>query len=241
MESVVMGLQVKNISKSYNGNFLYRDFNIEFSEGTITCILGPSGCGKTTLLNIIGKVIPPDSGNLIGFDDKQFSYIFQEPRLLPWKTVRGNIEFVLSRDLSADERKAQVELLIRLVELEGFANYYPSQLSGGMRQRVSIARAFACPSDIILMDEPLSGLDITLRQNMIRWFSQIWRSDRRTVIFVTHDVKEALLLGNQIVVLSQAPARIVAHETINEPAESRSMGEPHFKKLKQKLLNALGQ
>jgi NitT/TauT family transport system ATP-binding protein len=236
-----MWLHVKDISKSYNGNLLYRSFNIDFSESTITCILGPSGCGKTTLLNIIGKIIIPDNGNLIGFDDKLFSYIFQEPRLLPWKTVRGNIEFVSSRKLSASERKDQAEQLIRLVELEGFADYYPSQLSGGMRQRVSIARAFACPSDIILMDEPLSGLDIALKKNMIRWFSQIWKSDKRTVIFVTHDVDEALLLGNEIVVLSQAPARIVTHENINEPAGNRSMEEPNFKKLKQILLNALGQ
>ncbi len=236
-----MGLRVKNISKSYKDNCLFRDFDIEFSEGTITCILGPSGCGKTTLLNLIGKIKTPDSGHLIGFNDKKFSYIFQEPRLLPWKTVRGNIEFVLSRELSAAERKDQAEQLIRRVELEGFANYYPSQLSGGMRQRVSIARAFACSSDIILMDEPLSGLDIALKQSMIRWFSQIWKADRRTVIFVTHDVDEALLLGNEIVVLSQTPVRIAARENIDEPVGNRSLEKPQFKKQKQILLNALGQ
>jgi len=234
-----MGLQIKNISKSYNENSLYRDFNMEFLEGIITCILGPSGCGKTTLLNIIGKIIAPDSGNLFGFANKKFSYIFQEPRLLPWKTVRGNIEFVLDRDLSVAERKEQADHLIRQIELEGFANHYPSQLSGGMRQRVSIARAFACPSDIILMDEPLSGLDIALKKNMIRWFSQIWKADRRTVIFVTHDVDEALMLGNEIIVLSQAPARIVTHKKITDPAGIRDMEDPDIKELKQMLLDAL--
>lgn len=241
MEELGMGLWIRDLNKNYNGNFLYKDFSIEFTEGTISCILGPSGCGKTTLLNIIGKIIPPDSGSLIGFDGKLFSYIFQEPRLLPWKTVRGNIEFVLSRNLSAGERREQVGRLIRLVELEGFADHYPSQLSGGMRQRVSIARAFACPSDIILMDEPLKGLDIVLKQNMIRWFSQIWKTDKRTVIFVTHDVDEALLLGNEIVVFSSIPVQIVAHENIEKPAGTRSIEEPRYKKLKQSLFTALGQ
>lgn len=235
-----MSLLVKNINKRYNGNILYRNFTMEFTGSTITCILGPSGCGKTTLLNIIGKIMVPDSGSLIGFDDRRFSYIFQEPRLLPWKTVRENISFVLSRHLSSGERNDQAEQLIRLVDLDGFAGYYPSQLSGGMRQRVSIARAFACPSDIILMDEPLNGLDIALKQNMIRWFSELWKTDRRTVIFVTHDVDETLMLGNEIVVLSQPPARIVVHEHIEEPPGSRDTEEPQFKKLKQTLHNALG-
>jgi NitT/TauT family transport system ATP-binding protein len=139
------------------------------------------------------------------------------------------------------ERKKQTNWLIRLVELEGFADYYPSQLSGGMRQRVSIARAFACPSDIILMDEPLNGLDIALKQNMIRWFTQIWKADRRTVIFVTHDVDEALMLGNEIVVLSQLPVKISAHESFKEPVENRKAEMPNYKKLKKTLLNALEQ
>ncbi|MBN2773986.1 MAG: ABC transporter ATP-binding protein [Prolixibacteraceae bacterium] len=236
-----MGLQVKNLSKSYNGNIIYRDFNIDFTEGTITSILGPSGCGKTTLLNIIGKITNPNRGSLIGFEDKLISYIFQEPRLLPWKTVRGNIEFVMNRDLTAGVRRSQAEQLIRLVELEKYSDYYLSHLSGGMRQRVSIARAFASPSEIILMDEPLKGLDIALKQNLIRAFSKIWKADRRTVIFVTHDVDEAILLGNEIVVLSQAPVKIVAHERITKPDENPELETPHLKKLKQILIKALGQ
>jgi NitT/TauT family transport system ATP-binding protein len=236
-----MGLRIENLNKNFGDLTLFRDFNIGFEEGVLTCILGPSGCGKTTLLNIIGNIVTPGSGVLLGFENKQFSYIFQDPRLLPWKTVRGNIEFVMSRDLPAAGRKKQADRLIGLVELDGFAGYYPSQLSGGMRQRVSIARAFACPSDIVLMDEPLKGLDIALKQNMIRWFSQIWEENRRTVIFVTHDVGEALLLGSEIIVLSQPPALIVAHKTINEPAGARNIEEPQFKKLEQTLVNALGQ
>jgi len=235
-----MSLLIKNLYKEFNGNVLFRDFSVELTESTLTCILGPSGCGKTTLLNILGQIMVPDRGTLMGFDHKLFSYIFQEPRLLPWKTVRENIRFVLSRDVSPDERDNQTDQLIRLVDLQGFADYYPFQLSGGMRQRVSIARAFACPSEIILMDEPLSGLDIALKKNMIRWFTQLWKTDRRTVIFVTHDVDEALMLGNEILVLSQPPARIVVHEHIEEPAGSRTLENPSYKKLKQTLHAALG-
>lgn len=205
-----MSLEIKGLCKSFGDNVIFSDFDISFEEGVITCILGPSGCGKTTLLNIIGGLVEPDGGTFSGFGGKRFSYVFQEPRLLPWKTVRGNIEFVLDPSLSPSERTSKADELIRRVELDGFADHYPSQLSGGMCQRVSIARAFACPSDIILMDEPLSGLDYALKRNLMVWFSQIWEKDRRTVIFVTHDESEARLLGNSTYVFSQAPVKIVS-------------------------------
>lgn len=210
-----MILSLQNICKSFNGKEIIKDFNIQFTEGIITCILGPSGCGKTTLLNLIGGILQPDSGQCSGFTDRKISYIFQEPRLLPWKTVRGNIEFVLPDELASTERKEKADELIRRVNLCEFADYYPGQLSGGMKQRVSIARAFASSSDIILMDEPLNGLDFSLKQNMLKWFSQIWQADRRTVIFVTHDIDEALAIGNEVYVFSQAPVRVVSHHVID--------------------------
>lgn len=234
-----MGLRIENLNKNYAEIPIYRDFSIDFTEGIITCILGPSGCGKTTLLNIIGGITLPDSGSFYGFEGKIMSYIFQDPRLLPWKTVRGNIEFVMDSSHDDMERKKESDRLISLVELDGFDSYYPSRLSGGMRQRVSIARAFACHSDIILMDEPLKGLDVTLKQNMIRTFTRIWKTDRRTVIFVTHDVDEAILLGEEIIVMSRPPVQIVAHENIKETVEKRLPGSDQFKNLKQKLIKAL--
>lgn len=236
---MTMSLEIKNLYKDFDGVSLYRDFSLGFAEGTITCILGPSGCGKTTLLNIIGKLLAPDSGDLIGFDGKAVSYIFQDPRLLPWKTVEENIRFVLRKSLSEKEQQRKVNQLISLVELNGFAGYYPSKLSGGMRQRVSIARAFAFPSDIILMDEPLKGLDIKLKLNLIRTISMVWQADKRTVIFVTHDVDEALLLGNEIVVLSQAPVKILTHEKVEAPVMNRSLDSDYLKELKKRLMTAL--
>ncbi len=235
-----MNPEIKNLYKKFGDVTLFSDFSITFPEGTITCILGPSGCGKTTLLNIIGNIITPDEGQLTGFDNRSVSYIFQDPRLLPWKTVRENIGFVLGNDIPQEEKNKISGQLIRLMELENFADYYPSRLSGGMRQRVSIARAFAYPSDIILMDEPLKGLDIKLKLNLIRIFSRMWQTDKRTVIFVTHDVDEALLLGNEIIVLSQPPARIITRKTIDLPPEKRTLDSEPFRELERNLLNALG-
>ena len=236
-----MSLEIKHLYKNFGEITLFRDFNLSFPESTIICLLGPSGCGKTTLLNIIGNLSNADSGEINGFREKVISYIFQDPRLLPWKTVRENIEFALPENLSKEEREKMTEGFIRLVELEGFAGYYPSKLSGGMRQRVSIARAFAYPSDIILMDEPLKGLDVKLKLNLIRTFSRIWQVDKRTVIFVTHDVDEALLLGSEIVVLGPPPVKIVSHEKISMPLSKRSLQSGSLSKLKLKLLDVVGQ
>lgn len=235
-----MSIQLKGIHKHFGDISLYSDFSIDFDDGTITCILGPSGCGKTTLLNIIGGTTQPDRGVLFGLDSKVISYIFQDTRLLPWKTVRGNIEFVLNQKLPGEERDKIVNQVIKLVELDDFAHFYPAKLSGGMRQRVSIARAFAYPSDIILMDEPLKGLDIKLKIGLIRAFAQLWQTDRRTVISVTHDVDEALMLGNEVMVMSQPPVRVLTHQRIDIPLADRSPDMPMLKGIKLSLLSSLG-
>ena len=234
-----MSLEVINISKRYQDLLLFEDFSAGFEEGKITCILGPSGCGKTTLLNMIGGIVKPDKGSLNGFDDKRISYIFQDPRLLPWKTVQGNIGFVLGNEIPAVERQKIVDHFIQLVGLKGFENFFPAKLSGGMRQRVSIARAFAYPSEIILMDEPLKGLDIKLKLNLIRTFTRIWENDKRTVIFVTHDVDEALLLGDEIIVFSPAPVRILTHQGVDLTQENRSLESEKLSGVKNLLYRAL--
>lgn len=197
-------LQLKDIYKAFGESVVYKDFSIAFREGVTTCILGPSGCGKTTLLNIIGGLLTPDSGSLQGFDGKRFGYIFQEPRLLPWKTVRQNIEFVTDGK-DTDE-------FLKLVDLQQSADKYPSQLSGGMSQRVSIARALAVRPDIILMDEPFSSLDSILKKNIIDSFKKILETEKKTVIYVTHDIDEAITVSDDIIVLSKSPVRVVFWE-----------------------------
>ncbi len=228
-----MSLTIKKLNKSFDNIHLFKDFNIEIEEHTITCILGPSGCGKTTLLNIISNSVQPDSGSFSGFDEKTLSYIFQEPRLLPWKTVRENIAFVTkNKSLNTDQGKL-IDKYLQLVNLEEFADYFPNKLSGGMKQRVAIARAFSYPSDLILMDEPLKALDLKLKLNLISAFRKIWQNDRRTVIFVTHDIDEALLLGNEIYVFSKPPIYIKEKFTID--SKDRSLQNPEIIDLKNKI------
>jgi len=228
-----MSLRINKLYKSHHEIKLFQDFDIEIKEKTITCILGPSGCGKTTLLNMISDTIQPDSGTFEGFDKKVISYIFQDPRLLPWKTVKENITFVLNGLYPKKEVGKIASTYLRLVELIDFANFYPASLSGGMKQRVAIARAFSYPSNLILMDEPLKALDLKLKLNLMNSFRRLWQSDKRTVIFVTHDVDEALLLGNEILVFSKPPVNIKEKFTIN--IKERTLNNPEIIDLKNKI------
>ncbi|MDA3781449.1 MAG: ABC transporter ATP-binding protein [Bacteroidales bacterium] len=206
-----MDLELRNINKSFNELTLFDNFSMLFKENIISSIIGPSGCGKTTLLNIICKTSDINSGDIIGFDKKKISYIFQEPRLLPWKTVKENIQFVIKDLYSKKKQEIIIKKLLQIVELESFENYYPSQLSGGMRQRVAMARAFSNSSDIILMDEAFKGLDEKLKQNLIRIFKKIWLRFNKTVIFVTHDIDEAIQLSKEIFIFSK-PKVIIKHK-----------------------------
>jgi NitT/TauT family transport system ATP-binding protein len=228
-----MSLKIRQLNKSFQNIDLFQNFDIDIEEDTINCILGPSGCGKTTLLNLISDTTKADQGSFQGFEHKTISYIFQEPRLLPWKNVRENISFVLKHIKNAKEKQKIADKYIRLVELNGFEDYYPSKLSGGMKQRVAIARAFSYPSDLILMDEPLKALDLKLKLNLIRSFRNLWQTDKRTVIFVTHDIDEALLLGNNIYVFSKAPAKI--KERFSLATKERSLTGNEITELKNKI------
>lgn len=202
-------LTLHNISFTYGGQKnILKDFSLDITPGAITCLLGSSGCGKTTLLNIMGGLRQPAQGEMIGFNEEKIAYIFQETRILPWKTVIDNVVFPLLDKLPADEARTRAGLYLSNLGLKNELDLYPAQLSGGMKQRVAIARAFAYPSTLILMDEAFQGLDSILKNNILNSFLETWQDNQRTVIFVTHDIDEAILLGQEIIILGDQPLAI---------------------------------
>jgi NitT/TauT family transport system ATP-binding protein len=204
-----MNLRLEHISKRFGTLEVFRDFSLELTEGRITCILGPSGCGKTSLLHLLSGHLQPDSGNISGVDSRHIAFVFQEPRLLPWKTVRGNLEFILSSQEETGRMNEIVDHTLDVVGLHEFQFHYPAELSGGMKQRVALARAFAYPADLVLMDEPFRGLDIRMKHTLVETFRLLWQEKKRTVLFVTHDLDEAFDLGEELILFSQAPVQIV--------------------------------
>ncbi len=191
-------VKVRNLYKYFDGSLVLGNLNLDIEKDKITVITGPSGCGKTTLLNIISGIEKPDSGEVI-LEDDSISYIFQEDRLLPNLTVYRNIEFVLKSTMPPQEAKPIIERYLGLVRLTAARDKYPDQLSGGMKRRVAMARAFAYRSDLLIMDEPFKGLDDELKREILEEFLRVYRQDRRTVILVTHDKAEAELLGDVVV------------------------------------------
>jgi len=194
-------VQVKNLNKSFGDNKVLVNLNLNFEKNKITVVTGPSGCGKTTLLNIISGIEKPDSGEVI-LKDHSISFIFQEDRLIPDLTVYKNIEFVLKSTLTPLESKPITEKYLELVKLMEAKDKYPEQLSGGMKRRVAVARAFAYRSDLLIMDEPFKGLDDKLKKEIVDEFLRIYNQDKRTVILVTHDMDEAVFLGDTIIDLN---------------------------------------
>jgi len=204
-------------SHSYGDLVVHERLKFTVAPNEFVCICGPSGCGKTTLLDYLAGILKPTRGTVLidsaPVDPKRqsISFVFQEPSTFPWLTVSDNIATGLRiKGAPSAEIARKVGEIIEIVGLTGFENYYPHQISGGMKQRVAIARAFATDADLILMDEPFVSLDQPTRERMQREVLDIWRHRVRTVIFVTHNIEEAVFLADRILILSAKPARIVA-------------------------------
>ena len=219
-----MGYELRGLKASYDGLAVLDGISLDLEPGTITVLLGPSGCGKTTLLNLIAGLKSPDEGHRLGFDGCRFSYAFQEPRLLPWLDCRENVAFALSGILGRAEALARVDRFIAAAGLEEQALRRPAELSGGMRQRLSLARAFSFPSDVLLLDEAFQAVDLRLKLDLMDVFLRLLREEGRTVVCVTHDVEEAAYLADRAVVLSPKPARVVDSFAVDAPRAERALG-----------------
>jgi NitT/TauT family transport system ATP-binding protein len=215
------------------------DINLDVQDGEFICLVGPSGCGKSTLLNVMGGFLSPTSGSVaIDGPDPRRILVFQERGVFPWLTVEGNIGFGLSK-LSDAERKQRIAHYVQLVRLQGFEHTYPSDLSGGMKQRLQVARALAVNPDILYLDEPFGALDSVTRFIMRGELLRIWQTERRTIIFVTHDIDEAVQLADRVVVLSSRPAKIQDILTI-DIAHPRNLSSPRYLELRDQLAQKIG-
>lgn len=222
--------------------------NLSVEEGRFASIIGPSGCGKSTLFNIIAGLLLPSSGEVTADGEPiagrtgYVGYMLQKDMLLPWRTIADNIILGLEvRKIPKKEALARALPLIEKYGLKGFENHYPEELSGGMRQRAALLRTLLYDRDIILLDEPFGALDAQTRLSMQNWLLEIWRDFGKTVLFVTHDIDEAIYLSDDIYVFTPRPGRIRAKITvpIDRPRSPEDMTSPQFMELKHFLLNLL--
>jgi len=243
-------VSVRGLTKSYGEFEALKGINLQLRDKTVTAFIGPSGCGKSTLLRIIDGIDTPDAGRIV-LDGKDVTgttgngrgMVFQNFGLLPWRTVLGNVEFPLEIDgVGTSERRDLARHFIELVGLASFAEHYPHELSGGMQQRVGIARALMRKPILIFMDEPFGALDAQTREQLQEDFLKIWSRTGATVVFVTHSIDEALFLSDRIFVFNTAPGRIrtivespVAAERLNSDVRAH----PDFARYRAELRDML--
>jgi NitT/TauT family transport system ATP-binding protein len=250
-------LVVDRVSKSFvnangskkNTRLVLKDISFSVDEGEIVSIIGPTGCGKTTLLRIIDGIIEPDFGNVIingqeihNFKNPSCGMVFQNFNLFPWRSAIKNVEFGLeARSVPAEERRKIAQQYIELVGLKGFEKYHPHELSGGMQQRIGLARALAINPEVVLLDEPFSSVDLLLRESLQEEVLKILKKTRKTAIFVTHNINEALFLSDRIISLSSNPGMIknIYHVDLPHPRTPEILESKEATKLIQLMRSDL--
>ena len=243
-------VQIKDVTKRFDETTALQGIELQIEPGEFVSLIGPSGCGKSTLLRIIGDLIPPTSGTAVvngkparqARIDRDYGIVFQDAVLYDWRTVAKNIALPL--ELARWDRRrrtAKVKEMLELVELSGFENHYPWQLSGGMQQRVSIARALAVEPELLLMDEPFGALDEIVRDHLNEQLLQLWGKTNKTVIFVTHSIPEAVFLSTRVVVMSARPGRIagIVEIDLQQPRTAETREDPRFFELVTEVREAL--
>lgn len=219
---MIPAITLSNVSKVYaNGTVALQDLNLTIGEGQFVSLLGPSGCGKSTVLRIMAGLGKMSTGHLYWAGDRtrqRLAFVFQEAALMPWATVEDNVRLPLKLSSWPRREAAKaVDEVIRMVDLQGFEHSYPRELSGGMKMRVSIARALVTKPEMLLMDEPFGALDEMTRSKLNSDLLDLWQEKQWTVVFVTHNIYEAVYLSNRVVVMAARPGRVVADVAIEAP------------------------
>lgn len=232
---------VENLSKSYGSLLVLDDISFSVGDGEFLCIVGPTGCGKTTFLNSLTKIVPINSGTIriagepVDPKKHNLAYILQEYSALPWLTVEKNIAYGLKiKGFDKALIKERVAEAIAMVNLEKFKHFYPSELSASMLQRVVIARAFATQPDLLLMDEPYGQLDLNLKYKLEDELLKLWEKTRTTIIFITHNIEEAVYLSDRILIMTNKPSQIKT-ELINDLPRPRRVSDPKFIELRNQV------
>ncbi|MHC1765941.1 MAG: ABC transporter ATP-binding protein [Verrucomicrobiia bacterium] len=249
-ESTSTAVTVRDLWMSFPGKqpgqqvHVLENVTLEVQPGEFVCIVGPSGCGKSTLLNVIGGFLRPTNGEVrvegepVTGPDPRRIFVFQENGVFPWLTVEENVGFGLGKK-PEPERNELVAHYLEMVGLTGFEHAYPRELSGGMRQRVEIARALAASPGIIYMDEPFGALDFITRLKMRSDLTRIWQSERKTILFVTHDIEEAVQLADRVLVMSRRPATIQTVIPIDLP-RPRDLDSHQYLEARDRIFSAMG-
>jgi ABC-type nitrate/sulfonate/bicarbonate transport system ATPase subunit len=230
-------IQLEKVCRSFGAVEALREVSLNILRGEFVAVVGPSGCGKTTLLNLLSGYDQPSSGVI--HREGRVRMVYQQDGLFPWLTVAENIALGLRHIGDEKERERQVGEMIGLIRLQGFENHYPHQLSGGMRQRVELARALAGDSDILLLDEPFSALDYLTRLRMRQELARLLRERPRTVALVTHDIEEAAQLADRVIVLTERPGQIRFELSIAAP-RPRDLTHPEVVGATHRILTELG-
>lgn len=238
-------IEVKNLTKSFGDLLVLDNISFDVAEGEFLSIVGPTGCGKTTFLNTLSKLMSPTEGDIFIDGEKadpekhNISFVFQEPTCLPWRTVRDNVAYGMEvKRFPKDKINERLNYILDLVGLTDCSSLYPNQVSASMEQRIGVARAFAVDPDLLLMDEPYGQLDVKLRYYLEDELIRLWQTLKSTVIFVTHNIEEAVYVAERVLVLSNKPTTIKAEVQIDLP-RPRSLVAPKFVEIRKNVTDLI--
>jgi len=234
-------IEVRNLSKHFEDLIVLQHMDFDIYEGEFLCVVGPTGCGKTTFCNVVTGLLPITEGSItmqgerIDFRKHNVSFVFQEPSCIPWRTVWDDVKIGLEiKKVPKQEIQSRVSAILDLTGLSGFEHFFPSQISAGMKQRVAIARAFVTQPDLLLMDEPFGQLDTSTRFYIENQLIEVWKKTKRTVIFVTHNLEEAVYLSQRILVCTQKPTGI-KEEVIVDLPYPRDISDREFVSIRNRV------